>query len=693
MGIVNRLRLIYDATGQAVELVGAWTDVSNHKALEQELIRARDEARQATQAKSEFLANVSHEIRTPMNGLIGLEVLKQTPLSAEQDGFVETAAHSAEILLAILNDILDFSKIEAGKMEIETVAMDLREVAEEVCASFAKRAHDKGLELLCFLPVDLPCAVEGDPTRLRQILTNLLSNAIKFTEQGEITLRACRIGDTDERVQLRFEVQDTGIGMSPEGKAKLFQPFVQADGSTTRRFGGTGLGLSICKNLAALMGSEIEVKTTEGRGSTFWLILNLAKRPATPCAPTVHDGLPGARVLIVDDNATNRQILEHYVSAWRMKPTSCASAAKALALLRESRDGSSVFDFMLLDMQMPEMDGLMLSAAMNQDPILRQIPRVLLSSTRQITQSERRQAGIAASLVKPVRASELFDALIRVRQGDARADVSSRGAARPLPASFAGHRVLLVEDNEVNQTVGRVMLGRLGLEVSLANNGREALAAIDQACYDLVFMDCQMPEMDGYEATRSLREKERAAGSPRLPVIALTANAMIEDHERCLAAGMDGYLAKPVRLEGLCELLERWLSRSVPSLSAPPAGATSPAAAAIDPTTFAALQACLGDAFPEIVAAFLTDAPRRITAMKDALAQCDAERLCREAHSLKSTSATLGAGVLSALCRTLEQEAKAGQSARAGRRIAGIEQALGELVPSLRSAPHTRVAA
>ena len=262
------------------------------------------------------------------------------------------------------------------------------------------------------------------------------------------------------------------------------------------------------------MGSEIVVETAEGRGATFWLILDLAKRPATPYAPTVHDGLPGVRVLIVDDNSTNRQILEHYVSAWRMTPTSCASAAEALALLRESREGSPAFDFMLLDMQMPEMDGLMLSAAMNQDPLLRQIPRVLLSSTHQITQNERRQAGIAASLVKPVRASELFDALIRVHQGHARSEVSSHGPARPLPVGFAGHRVLLVEDNEVNQYVARVMLGKLELEVSLANNGREALAAIDQACFDLVFMDCQMPEMDGYEATRLLREKERG-GKPK----------------------------------------------------------------------------------------------------------------------------------------------------------------------------------
>ncbi len=562
--------------GRIVGAVVTFSDITPRKRLEEEraaLLVREQEARagleesnraliQATEAKSAFLATMSHEIRTPMNGVIGMTgLLLDTPLNAEQREFAEAVRSSGESLLTIINDILDFSKIEAGRLEVESVRFDLRRMVEEVAELLAEAAHAKGLELAYMFPQDVPSSVRGDPGRLRQILTNLLGNAIKFTDRGEVTLRIRRVEASSDAAMIRFEVQDTGIGIPAAEQQRLFHAFTQIDASTTRKYGGTGLGLAISRQLAELMGGQIGVQSEPGRGSTFWFTTRLqleAESAPRPPKPEADRDLQALRVLIVDDNATNRTILEHQLDSWGMLNQSVPGGAEALERLRAA-SSAAPYDLAIVDMQMPGMDGLMLAHAIKNDPAISKTRLVLLTSTSQRGQSpETEAAGIAACLSKPVRQSQLYDTLAAVmsRASDTSVEITVPVApARYSPVG--GLRVLVAEDNAVNQRVAVRMIEKLGYRADVVANGQEVLDAIERIPYPLVFMDCQMPEMDGYEATGLVRKRE---GSTRHTIIvAMTAGAMEGDRERCLEAGMDDYVSKPVRPDELEAVLVQWL--------------------------------------------------------------------------------------------------------------------------------------
>ncbi len=539
-----------------------------------ELEIQRLKAETASRVKSEFLSNMSHEIRTPMNGVLGmLDILRDTQMSREQADLVDTAANSAEALLVIINNILDFSKLEAGKIDLEYIKFNLPSLVEEVCSLQAGLAHAKGLELICFLPVELDVYWKGDPTRIRQILINLIGNAVKFTEQGEISVTVQAYQIQNVGTSLRFEVRDTGIGISPETQARLFQAFTQADSSTARRFGGTGLGLSISKTLVELMGGAIGVESQPGTGSCFWFNLPLQPVEQDQIAPPIIN-LAGKRALLVDDNANNRAILEHYLNNWGIRVSSTDQASTALSLLQTAAQHQEAFDILLLDLHMLDMDGLELARQISQIPAIANTPRLLLSSGGLGSEAERKALGIYQCLLKPVRQSQLFDAI-----------ANALSVAEQVPAAapqtntdvqnvhedgqdYSGKRILVVEDNRINQKVVLAMLARFQLKPDLAENGQQALELLLNNKYDLVLMDCQMPVMGGYEATTILREREQAANNIRTPVIALTAHATPEARETCLAAGMDDYLSKPISRNELSEILEQWLKppADVPSV-------------------------------------------------------------------------------------------------------------------------------
>jgi CheY-like chemotaxis protein len=502
-------------------------------------------------------------------------LLLDTDLSPVQQEYAETIRNSADSLLTIINDILDFSKIEAGKLTFEILDFDLVETVEGALDMFAERARQKGIELACELPASLPRRLRGDPGRLRQVITNLISNAIKFTEKGEVVVRVSKDEETDADAVIGFSVKDTGMGIPPAIQERLFQAFTQADASTTRKFGGTGLGLAISKQLVEKMGGRIGVKSDPGSGSTFSFSVRLDKQtgPSEPAPSIYFHDLFDLRVLVVDDNATNRQILRHQLFAWKMQKGSAGSGHEALELMRAAAAEGKPYDLALLDMQMPEMDGLTLARAIKAEPALASTRLIILTSMGHVhAQEELKEAGVDAYLVKPVKQSRLFDCLISVL-GRSAAEHVFAGPSKdaPPPAEFEElarirrARILLAEDNIVNQKVALAQLRGLGFSADAVANGNEVLSSLKQVPYDIILMDCQMPEMDGYEATRLIRQAERSSrASWPVPVriVAMTANAMAGDREKCIAAGMDDYLSKPVRKSDLQAALLRWSTAS-----------------------------------------------------------------------------------------------------------------------------------
>ena len=643
---------------------GIITDVTTSKAFEQELAMYAEEltiaaaaAEASTKAKSEFLATMSHEIRTPMNGVIGMTgLLLETPLSAEQKDFAETIRTSGEALLGIINDILDFSKIEAGKLDLEYSAFDLRPVVEESLEVVAPLAQRKRLELCAPMEDAVPAGLVGDPARLRQILLNLLSNAIKFTEAGEIVLSVAREKTEDqERAWLRFEIRDTGIGISPETQARLFQSFSQADSSTTRLYGGTGLGLAICKRLIELMGGEIGIRSAPGLGSTFWFTIPFTTTTEIISVPAAVENLKGRRVLGVDDNGTNRSILKQQLGNVGMVVTCVARGAEALAELTTAARLDRPYELAILDLHMPVMNGLMLAREIRDEKAISSIPLMMLTSDRDRDEvNTARELDVKIFLVKPVRQAHLIRAVGEMFG----AMPAASGEDTLVKRTTLGGRVLVVEDNPTNRKVIGLRLEKLGCTVLVAHNGQEAVEAVGATAYDAILMDCQMPVMDGFEATREIRRR----GGPYIPIIALTANAMDGERERCLAAGMDDYWSKPVRAEELVKKLQHWMGFSERRGGA--ASETERQQAAGVKEALDQFAASMGDEGIEredvdlLFNSFLQTSGPLMEELRQAISERDGGLSASLAHTLKGSFATFGLQALANFAAELEQKSK-----------------------------------
>jgi PAS domain S-box-containing protein len=652
---------MFDSKGNLTGVLGAHEDVTEKE------MAARAIA--ANHAKSQFLANMSHEIRTPMNGVLGMaELLLGTDLDTQQRKLAETVCRSGESLLLILNDILDFAKIEAGKLELEHLNFDLRNHVEELIELIAVNAHRKGLEFICQIDDDIPADVTGDPGRLRQVLTNLIGNAIKFTEQGEIFVHVFLREENQDGILLGFEVRDTGIGIPPEAQSKIFEAFCQSDQSMNRRFGGTGLGLSISRQLCEMMGGHIEVESSPGKGSKFRFTVKLKKQH--PGKSTHERGVFAAlldlRLLIVDDNETNRAVLQSQLDSWKMSSGCAANGEQALTMLRDAADSGKGYDLAILDMMMPGMNGLELATKIKKDPDLAPIVLVMLSGDIE----RRPHPDVAAYLTKPTRPSQLYNAIVDSVQGCHRTKTSAPLNPSAVRAEFTP--ILLAEDNPTNQQVCVAMLKRLGCRsVDVVSNGLEALEALSRMNYGLVLMDCQMPEMDGYEATRRIRKTEIESGSrSRMAIVAMTAHAMRGSQEQCVAAGMDGYLSKPFRLRQMKAILDRWLQRkpgkvdAIEEINAPEAAPLSADPSQrggrardnkddklIDRTVLKNLTAGDMELLRKILSSFIHYSDG-LFAQTQLNGDCEAAR--RLAHSLKSSSANIGAMQLARLCQEME---------------------------------------